>query len=167
MNVLYASNLCSPKKFNELFEFSTNAKLFQTAQKYHSLMVQGLLNNKSVCVTGFKTQAKLREYYKAGDLFVLPTREDVVGLVINEAMPCGLPIITTDRCVAGIERVRNYENGFIAPTEDADYLTRRIKALLSDTEMSNRMASKSIERIKSYIIEIWAQIYMRFFVAII
>lgn len=53
----------------------------------------------------FQTKEKVSEYYKAADFFVLPTREDIWGLVINEAMAHGLPVVTTDACVAGLALV--------------------------------------------------------------
>ena len=49
----------------------------------------------------------------ASDLFVLPTREDIWGLVINEAMSFGLPIITTRKCIAGTELITDGENGYL------------------------------------------------------
>ena len=54
---------------------------------------------------GFKRPEELKQYYRMADLFVLPTREDIWGLVVNEAMANGLPVITTDRCAAGLELV--------------------------------------------------------------
>ena len=58
---------------------------------------------KNVYLVGFKPKAEVFEYYKAADLFVLPTREDIWGLVINEAMAVGLPVVSTDMCVAATE----------------------------------------------------------------
>lgn len=51
----------------------------------------------------FKTKEDLIDYYRAADLFVLPTREDIWGLVVNEAMAAGTPVITTTNCGAGME----------------------------------------------------------------
>ncbi len=70
---------------------------------------------------GFKTKAELAEYFKMADIFVLPTREDIWGLVINEAMAYGLPVVTTDNCVAGLELVDD-KNGAIVPVEDSKAL---------------------------------------------
>lgn len=56
----------------------------------------------------------------AADIFVHPTREDIWGLVVNEAMAKGLPVITTDRCVAGLELIKNESVGRIVPVENID-----------------------------------------------
>ena len=55
----------------------------------------------NVHFVGFKTKEQLEDYYRAADLFVLPTREDIWGLVVAEAMAYGLGVITTNRCNAG------------------------------------------------------------------
>ena len=65
----------------------------------------------------------------AADLFVLPTREDIWGLVINEAMSFGLPVITTDRCIAGLELVGE-KNGRIIPSEDVEALRKSMNSIL-------------------------------------
>ena len=66
------------------------------------------------------------------DIFVHPTETDVWGLVINEAMAHGLPIITTDGCVAGLELVKNNDNGFIIPVNNIDIIiTRKNKDFLN------------------------------------
>lgn len=110
-------------------------------------------NIDNVHFVGFKNKTELKEYYKMADLFVLPTRGDVWGLVINEAMACGLPIITTDKCVAGLELVQNFENGFIVPVDDINQLSKKINLILSDDGTHAKMAMKSLEKIKDYTIE--------------
>ncbi|MCD8159431.1 MAG: glycosyltransferase family 4 protein [Clostridiales bacterium] len=63
----------------------------------------------------FMKHENLADYYKAADLFVLPTREDIWGLVINEAMAFGLPVLTTNKCVAGVEMIDG--NGAVYPVD--------------------------------------------------
>jgi glycosyltransferase involved in cell wall biosynthesis len=76
---------------------------------------------------------------------VLPTREDIWGLVINEALAYGLPTITTDRCVAGLELIRDGVNGYVVPVEDIDALSEKIKAVLaSDLEAMGKAALESV-----------------------
>ena len=105
----------------------------------------------------------LKKYYLAADVFVLPTRKDTWGLVINEAMSFALPIITTENCVAGVELIDNGVNGYLIKNEDVDTLHDKIQYLLNNPELRNIMASNNIERISSYTFENMAK---RIYVAI-
>ncbi|PMP97073.1 MAG: hypothetical protein C0168_00105 [Candidatus Aminicenantes bacterium] len=122
---------------------------------------EGLVN---VRLIGFKKKDELRDYYRAADLFVLPTREDIWGLVINEAMACGLPIISTNKCIAALELVKDGENGFIVPVEDENALVDKVSYIFSDEELLYNMANKSLERVKAYTIENMAQVHYNLFV---
>lgn len=115
--------------------------------------IQNKLKLDNVYFEGFKTKEELRKYYKAADLFVLPTREDIWGLVINEAMAEGLPVITTEKCVAGLELVKNDENGYIVPVDDTDSLAEKITKILEDEQLCERMGKNSLEKIRNYTIE--------------
>lgn len=108
---------------------------------------------KNVYFVGFKTKDELKKYYEAADLFILPTRGDVWGLVVNEALACGLPIITTDRCIAGLELVENYKNGFIVPVNNETKLAEKINYILSSEDVVEKMSSNSLEKIKDFTIE--------------
>lgn len=109
----------------------------------------------------------LIKYYKAADIFVLPTREDTWGLVINEAMAYGLPIVTTDRCIAGLALVENNENGFIVSVEDEISLADRISQILSDDALRITMAQKSLLKIKDFTIENMSRVHMDIFEQIV
>ena len=98
-------------------------------------------------------KTRLIDWYCAADLFVLPTRSDVWGLVINEAMAAGLPIITTFMCVAGVELIEDGENGFLVDVDDAEMLAEKIDLILSNQKLMQRMSSNNLEKIKYYTIE--------------
>lgn len=98
----------------------------------------------------FMNKQALAEYYKAADLFVLPTREDIWGLVVNEAMAYGVPVITTDKCVAGIELVENGVTGVIVPVNNVQILRDSIIKSINSTSIS---ACACIKRMKEYTIE--------------
>lgn len=110
-------------------------------------------NLKNVFFVDFMPQSALKEYYQCADLFVLPTREDTWGLVINEAMANGLPVITTDKCIAGLQLIENKINGFIVKSNDVKAMANRISLLLQDDEKRAFMAKQNIEKIKPYNIE--------------
>lgn len=98
----------------------------------------------------FLPKEQLKQYYYASDLFVLPTRGDSWGLVINEAMACGLPIITTDQCVAGLELIEDSLNGFVIPVDNEDILAQKIKAILENKKLRMEMSYHNINKIKDY-----------------
>ena len=102
-------------------------------------------NLSNVHFIGFKGKEELSQYYRAADLFVLMTREDVWGLVINEAMAMGLPIITTNMCGAGLELVRKNENGFIIPVNDAEALVEKIRFFMDHPEKMEKFGKRSLE----------------------
>lgn len=117
------------------------------------------LHADNVFFVDFKRPDELKRYYQAADLFLLPTREDIWGLVINEAMANGLPVVTTDRCVAGLELVRNGENGYIVPAEDVPATVEAIRSVMAaDTY---QMGERSLEIIRGYTIEAMAEAHMR------
>lgn len=108
----------------------------------------------------FMGKDQLKEYYDAADVFVLPTREDIWGLVINEAMAHGLPIITTDRCVAGSELVENGVNGYIIPVNDAKTLAQKILYILDHDEERVLMSRNNLNKSRIYTIEEMAKRHM-------
>ena len=110
---------------------------------------------------GFRRKEALEEYYRASDLLVLPTKSDAWGLVINEAMAQGLPVITTDRCVAGMELVENGINGYIVPVSDNAALTAAINRTLS--EDYRKMGQAALEKIRPYTIENMAAVHLEIF----
>jgi len=63
-------------------------------------------------------QKDVRPYYAAADAFVFPTIYEPFGSVVLEALACGLPVITTDRCGAG-ELITQGVEGFVLPTGDS------------------------------------------------
>ena len=121
------------------------------------------LDLRNVHFVGFKSKEELKKYYMAADLFVLPTREDVWGLVINEAMANGLPVISTNKCIACVELVKNGVNGYIVPVNDSNKLTQSIIEAMNVIENSNRMSVESLNRIRDYTIEKMAQCHYEYF----
>lgn len=108
---------------------------------------------KNVYFLNFKSKEELDEYYCSSDMFVLPTRSDVWGLVINEAMAKGLPIITTSACNAGIELVEDYKNGFIVQPDNIEQLSLKIDFLVTNTTSRKQMGINNLMKINDYTIE--------------
>lgn len=123
----------------------------QPSEDILRLMKQNDINN--LHFIGFKNREELAEYYQLADLFVLPTREDIWGLVVNEALSYGLPVITTNKCNAGLELINNGVNGYIVNVNDVEELSNKmIKLLLSDTILRS-MAGNCLVKIREYSLE--------------
>jgi L-malate glycosyltransferase len=111
----------------------------------------------NILFTGHQDPESLKKMYLAADLFVLPTESDVWGLVVNEAFACGLPVITTDKCIAGLELIQEGYNGSIVAVGDSEQLAGRIQALLSDEGEPSKVSAHALDSIKDYTYESVAQ----------
>ena len=125
------------------------------------LRLSSELGITNVEFVGFMKKEQLVKYYKASDMFVLPTREDIWGLVINEAMAYGLPGITTEKCVAGLELVENGVHGYIVPVADHEMLAGSMNQLLG--EDYSAMGVNALEKIRPYTLENMAQAHISVF----
>ena len=67
----------------------------------------------NVIFKDFMSNEELYKNMKSSFALLLPTTNDIWGLVVNEAMSCGLPVITTTRCGAGLSLIEHGVNGFI------------------------------------------------------
>lgn len=90
------------------------------------------------------------KWYSIADVFVLPTLHDPWGLVVNEAMYFGLPIITTE--AAGASEMID-KNGFVIPPADKERLKIALKCLLENSYLRQKMGESSKRRIKTYNID--------------
>lgn len=118
---------------------------------------------KNIHYIDFKNKDELKKYYRAADVFVLMTVGEAWGLVVNEAMACGLPVVTTDKCIAGLELVESNKNGYILSVGDYVSLTEKLVLLLSDENKLMNMGEYSLRVIKSYTIENMAKRHMSIF----
>lgn len=83
-----------------------------------------------VRVLGAMPHDKIPDAMRACDVFVFPSLFEGFGLVILEAMACGLPVIST-AATAGPDVYRDGEGGWIVPTGDAEALARTMDACLA------------------------------------
>lgn len=92
---------------------------------------------------GFRNQSELPKFYSVADVFVLPSENEPWGLVINEVMCAGLPVVVSDEIGAVADLVRHGENGFTYDAGDIDALTEYLAQLLREPEMRARMGKAS------------------------
>jgi glycosyltransferase involved in cell wall biosynthesis len=93
-------------------------------------------NIDHVYFPGYINEDKKIKFYSISDVFVLPSQKDHWGLVVNEAMLCGLPIITTN-AVGASEMVLPGRNGLLVNDSNSDELYESLLQILTDNNLSS------------------------------
>ncbi|HZL18764.1 MAG TPA: glycosyltransferase, partial [Polyangia bacterium] len=78
-------------------------------------------------------KSQLPARYAAADLLAFPTLGDGFGLVIQEAMCCGTPVVTTP-CGGGPECISDGQDGWLVPARDIDALVERFRAAAANRD---------------------------------
>lgn len=99
-----------------------------------------------VVFLGHCDPAELPEIFAQADIFVLPSRHDGWGVVINEALGAGLPIVASDAVGAAHDLVTHGVNGLITPVGDTGALRDAIVSLARDPTRRRAMADASRAR---------------------
>ncbi len=123
----------------------------EATEEYYQLRRKSGLE-ETIHFVSYCTKSELAYFYKAADVFVLPTRGDSWGLVVNEAMSYGLPVITTDHCGAGLE-VLDHQDITIVPSDDVEALHQSIAQLLEDDDLSEKIGQRNLEYAREHTIE--------------
>ncbi|NCO18661.1 MAG: glycosyltransferase family 4 protein [Gammaproteobacteria bacterium] len=116
---------------------------------------------RNVVFAGFQQKPKLPHYYALADVFVFPTLDDCYGLVVDEAMACSLPVISTSAVGEIRDRIEEGVNGYIVPPEDSGALAERMLHLAQDSALRVRMGQVSADKIQGHTPEQWAEDFER------
>lgn len=115
----------------------------------------------NVKLAGFHQRVDLPRLYAAGDVFVFPSLGDTYGLVVDEAMAAGLPIISTTAAGEIRERVVDGANGYLIPPNDREALAAAMRRLAVDSALRSQMGVRSAEMIAPYTPDHWAEAFER------
>lgn len=96
-----------------------------------------------VVFAGTREPQDLPAIWAAADLFVLPSRHEPWGVVVNEAMAAGLPVVLSDRVGAAPDLLEDGVNGRLFPSGDAERLAAAIAEIAGDADLRARMGAAS------------------------
>jgi glycosyltransferase involved in cell wall biosynthesis len=112
----------------------------------------------NVVFTGFHDAHSLPRLYAAADVFVFPTLGDPFGMVVPEAMACGLPVIATSASGEIGDRVTDGVNGYIVPPAEAETLCDRMARLVDD-DRRQKMGEFARQKVAGQTPDVWAKAF--------
>jgi glycosyltransferase involved in cell wall biosynthesis len=114
---------------------------------------------EDVVFAGFHDGDALLELYAAADVFVFPTLGDPFGMVVLEAMACGLPVISTGAAGEIADRIDEGVNGFVVPPADAEVLRERMELLTVDESLRRRVGDAAKGKVAGQSPAVWAEAF--------
>jgi glycosyltransferase involved in cell wall biosynthesis len=116
---------------------------------HETLLKKEAKTHPNIHILPFQNQKIMPSFYKACNLFCLPSLQETWGLCINEAMACGKAILVSDQCGAAIDLVTT-TNGMIFKSNDLDDLTAKLGQLLQCKEKLEKAGTASAKLISKW-----------------
>jgi glycosyltransferase involved in cell wall biosynthesis len=105
------------------------------------------VDQSQIRVLGPVPNDQLRRHYSQASVFVLPSIEEGLAMVVGEAMACGCPVIASSNTGAS-ELITNGVEGFIVPIRSPELIADRLQLLADQPELREQMAQAALERVK-------------------
>ena len=103
-----------------------------------------------ILLLGFKQYQDLPIYYGLAEAFILPSTTEQWGLVVNEAMASGLPVLVSNRCGSAVDLVKNGVNGYCFDPYNLTELSSFMTQIAKNEVMRKKMGQASLEIIKNW-----------------
>jgi glycosyltransferase involved in cell wall biosynthesis len=154
--VLFASKLQERKHCNHLIEACADANtcpyllIVGDGEERTALERQAAATNLPVRFCGFRNQSELPRFFDLASVFVLPSRHEPWGLIVNEAMNAACPAIVSDDVGCGPDLIEDGVNGCIYPVGNINALANAIHRVIADPATAASMGQKARERMQSW-----------------
>lgn len=106
---------------------------------------------------GFAQREELPDFYALAEILVLPTYTDTWGLVVNEAMACGLPAIVSQVAGCAPDLIKEHWNGLLIEPGNIPLLKSILASLVLQRELLATMGAHSLQHVANYSPEAWAR----------
>lgn len=158
--VLFASKLIRLKRTDDLIRaFAGLADQFPKAylvivgsgeEEANLRSLADALGGQRIRFLGFRNQSQLPLIFAASDVFVLPGDTESWGLVINEVMAAGIPVVVSNEIGAAPDLVQGRETGFVFPCGNLHELALAVRRLLADRPLRERMSANAVSLIRRW-----------------
>jgi glycosyltransferase involved in cell wall biosynthesis len=112
-------------------------------------------DNLPIKFAGFLNQSEIARAYVAADALVLPSDgAETWGLVVNEAMTCGVPCFVSDRVGCGPDMIKTGETGALYPLGDTKSLGQLLSEFAANKSQLSRMRERAKEQAQKYTVSV-------------
>ena len=164
--ILFASKLQYRKHCDDLLEAYLNLAPEPGAEPLPYLLIVGdgearaelearvaASGLKSARFCGFRNQSELPRFFDIASVFVLPSRHEPWGLIVNEVMNAGRAVIISDDVGCQPDLITDGVEGAVFPVRDVAKLTDALRRVLATPKTAAAMGQRALERIQSWSFE--------------
>ncbi len=161
--ILFASKLQERKHCDHLIAAYAKLAPYPGAEPHPYLVVVGDGDQRkalerqaaatgltSIRFCGFRNQSELPSFFDLASVFVLPSRHEPWGLIVNEVMSARRPVVVTDAVGCAPDLIENGLNGAVYPAGDIDALAACLDNILSTPGRAEAMGQRAAQRIESW-----------------
>ena len=136
------------KMFREILNGKSNVLMLMVGDGPHLKNLYRIAKNlnlmKNIRFTGLISRETMPTFYQVADIFVFPSLTDTQGLVILEAIACGLPVVALKDDVLQ-EMVIDNKNGFLIEKSSAAIFAGQVLKILDDASLYERFSENSLK----------------------
>ncbi len=161
--LLFASKLQTRKRCEDLLDATLRLAPFLPEDRQPYLLIVGDGEERSnlerkvlasgatnVRFCGFRNQSELPRFFDLSDVFVLPSRHEPWGLIVNEVMNAGRAVIVSDDVGSQIDLITDGVEGCVFPVGDVDALTHALLRVLASPGTAAAMGERARQRIHTW-----------------
>ena len=161
--ILYAAKLTSRKRCGDLLEAYKRLSAKPRMERHPYLVIVGDGAERAsleaqaaasgltdIRFCGFRNQSELPAFFELATVFVLPSEREPWGLIVNEVMNAGRPVIISDETGCQPDLITDGVEGVVFRTGDIEGLTDALRRVLLTAETSAAMGQRALERIRNW-----------------
>jgi glycosyltransferase involved in cell wall biosynthesis len=164
--ILFASKLQGRKRCGDLLAAYRNLSAGPGIEPHPQLVIVGDGEERAalerqaaesgfngIRFCGFRNQSELPRFFDLASVFVLPSRHEPWGLIVNEVMNAGRAVILSDEVGCLPDLVTDGVEGCVFPMGDVEALTTALRRVLATPETAAEMGRRGLERIQTWSFE--------------
>ena len=120
-------------------------------------------SNLSNNIKYFSPEKNIEQKYLESSIYVMSSRFEGFGMVLIEAMSCGLPVVSFDCPHGPADIIANGEDGLLVEDQNVDEFEEKLKRLLFDFDLRRKMGEearkKALEYLPEHILKTWDNLF--------